>query len=242
MVIHRPIASLKGNRALLARSRLLVRRESSLMSSETSAVRIDELSSRLRSCNPQERLKMLLEAGRASSPFPEDQKLPINRVLGCTSQVWMHARLDSQGRMEFTGTSDSELTRGVLALMIKALSGLSIEEIVSLDAASVSEGLDLGPSLMMLASPSTPSRSSAASNILETMKKRARALSTTGLTQSFPSLLIGSKGRLEPQGAFAEAQAQYLNPDPAQIDLLANLLKEKNMGVVAHFYMDPQGR
>lgn len=124
--------------------------------------------------------------------------------------------------------------------MIDALNDLSIEEVVSLDTNLLSEGLELGPSLMLLASPSTPSRSSAASNILETMKKRARALSTNGLMPRFPSLLIGSNGRLEPQGAFAEAQAEYLNPDPSQIDLLASLLKEKNMGVVAHFYMDPE--
>jgi quinolinate synthase len=215
-------------------------------SSQTSNAvsRIEEVSNRLRSCGtPQDRLKFLLDAGRASHasfPFPDEQKVPINRVLGCTSQVWISARLDDKGRVQFMGTSDSSLTLGVLALMMEALSGLAIKEVVSLDAGLVGEGLELGPSLMMLASPSTPSRSSAASNILETMKKRARALGPDGLMPRFPSLLIGSGGRLEPQGAFAEAQAQYLNPDPSQIDLLASILKEKNMGVVAHFYMDPE--
>lgn len=43
-----------------------------------------------------------------------------------------------------------------------------------------------------------------------------------------------------PQGAFAEAQAQYLRPDAAAVDRLASELRAKRIGVVAHFYMDPQ--
>ena len=43
-----------------------------------------------------------------------------------------------------------------------------------------------------------------------------------------------------PQGAFAEAQAQFLRPDEAAVERLAAELRDKKMGVVAHFYMDPQ--
>ncbi len=42
------------------------------------------------------------------------------------------------------------------------------------------------------------------------------------------------------QGAFAEAQARYLAPNPSAVDQLAGLLSAKAIGVVAHFYMDPQ--
>jgi quinolinate synthase len=56
---------------------------------------------------------------------------------------------------------------------------------------------------------------------------------------TFPSLLIRAD-RLEPRGAFAEAQAKYLNPDAAVVEELDALLREKNVGVVAHFYMDPE--
>ncbi len=56
---------------------------------------------------------------------------------------------------------------------------------------------------------------------------------------SFPSLLIRADA-LETRGAFAEAQARYLNPDPERVGRLAGLLREKNIGVVAHFYMDPE--
>jgi quinolinate synthase len=56
---------------------------------------------------------------------------------------------------------------------------------------------------------------------------------------SFPSLLIRAD-ELVPQGAFAEAQADYLAPDPAITARLGKLLEAQRCGVVAHFYMDPE--
>ena len=55
----------------------------------------------------------------------------------------------------------------------------------------------------------------------------------------FPSLRITADA-LIPRGAFAEAQAAFLKPDPALVSQLTTLLREKNTGVVAHFYMDPE--
>jgi quinolinate synthase len=55
----------------------------------------------------------------------------------------------------------------------------------------------------------------------------------------FPSLRIRASG-FEPQGAFAEAQAAYLEPDPAAVQQLTALLRAKQAGVVAHFYMDAE--
>lgn len=55
----------------------------------------------------------------------------------------------------------------------------------------------------------------------------------------FPSLKITADA-LTPRGAFAEAQAAFLKPDPALVTELTSLLRDKNVGVVAHFYMDPE--
>ncbi len=55
----------------------------------------------------------------------------------------------------------------------------------------------------------------------------------------FPSLLI-TEDAFVPQGAFAEAQAEFLRPQPKVVEELDALLSEKRIGVVAHFYMDPE--
>jgi quinolinate synthase len=55
----------------------------------------------------------------------------------------------------------------------------------------------------------------------------------------FPSILI-SENEVTAQGSFAEAQANYLKPDMQVVKELDALLHEKKMGIVAHFYMDPE--
>ncbi len=55
----------------------------------------------------------------------------------------------------------------------------------------------------------------------------------------FPSLVIRANGYAA-QGAFAEAQAEYLDPDPDLVARLEGLLRSRNAGVVAHFYMDAE--
>jgi quinolinate synthase len=59
------------------------------------------------------------------------------------------------------------------------------------------------------------------------------------MTRTFPSLRV-FEDRLEADGAFAEAQAEYLSPDSESIRELDSLLEQKKIGVVAHFYMDPE--
>ncbi|KAG7379818.1 hypothetical protein PHYPSEUDO_008114 [Phytophthora pseudosyringae] len=57
--------------------------------------------------------------------------------------------------------------------------------------------------------------------------------------RSFPSILVSADG-VSAQGSFAEAQANYLQPDMQVVKELDALLHEKKMGIVAHFYMDPE--
>lgn len=49
-----------------------------------------------------------------------------------------------------------------------------------------------------------------------------------------------SKSRRGLQGAFAEAQALFLHPQQKRVAELASVLAAHKMGVVAHFYMDPE--
>ncbi len=55
----------------------------------------------------------------------------------------------------------------------------------------------------------------------------------------FPSLVVRAGG-LEPIGAYAEAQADFLDPDPEVTATLRSALEAHNAGVVAHFYMDAE--
>ncbi|EFJ43789.1 hypothetical protein VOLCADRAFT_106629 [Volvox carteri f. nagariensis] len=197
--------------------------------------------------------RRLLELGAALEPLSADQRKGENRVMGCTAQVWLTARLDgATGRLHFRGWSDSEISRGLVALLVDGLSGCTAEEVLQVAHVDAVTALQVIKSLLLPSSvlqqrlagvlgPGvlTPGRTNGFANMIESAKKRARLLALPHTMAVFPALRITSDS-LEPQGAFAEAQARYLRPDQQQVTQLADLLLEKRIGVVAHFYMDPE--
>ena len=74
--------------------------------------------------------------------------------------------------------------------------------------------LGLSPALL------TPSRSNGFHTLLQRMRRLATSLHKP--LPRFPSLVIKA-GATEPQGAFAQAQDRYLQPDGAAVDRLARV-------------------
>lgn len=163
----------------------------------------------------------------------------------------MTARLDEHGMVQLAADSESAISKGLAAILVHTLSGRPPQHVLEvrphhqhhrhatathtplshqLDPA-VLQTLPLGPAVV------TPSRSNSLVNMLETVVKLVRLLVAD--LPRFPSLLLTAES-IAAQGPFAEAQARYLQPQPAQVDRLAQLLQDKRIGVVAHFYMDPE--
>jgi quinolinate synthase len=55
----------------------------------------------------------------------------------------------------------------------------------------------------------------------------------------FPSLLI-TQDQLIPQGSYAQSLQMHLQPNQKDVQALDELLQAKHVGLVAHFYMDPE--
>lgn len=79
----------------------------------------------------QERYKRIIQLGRELPPFPEEHRTDANKVKGCQSQVWLHATLDDTGRVHFEGDSDAAIVKGLVALVLRAFSGASPQEIIT---------------------------------------------------------------------------------------------------------------
>lgn len=60
------------------------------------------------------------------STFKDEQHL----IPGCQSQVWLHAEME-EGRVNFTADSDAVITKGIIALLLRVLSGQKPEEIAT---------------------------------------------------------------------------------------------------------------
>ena len=115
-----------------------------------------------RSTEPKRRYEQLIWYAQKLQAFPENGKLPENKVPGCVSQVYVTASLED-GKVIFEGDSDSQLTKGLLALLIEGLNGSTPTEIVQLTPDFIQE-TGLNVSL-------TPSRANGFYNIFKTMQK-----------------------------------------------------------------------
>ena len=74
-------------------------------------------------------LKKLIEMGQTLGDFPDAWKVKSNKVIGCSAIVYINATLVSN-KVFYVGTSESDITRGQIALLINGLNQLSAEDIV----------------------------------------------------------------------------------------------------------------
>lgn len=117
-----------------------------------------------RHTDPKKRYEQLLWYAKKLDAMPEEGKIPENKVHGCTSQVYITAGL-KEGKIWYQGDSDAQLVKGLVALLIQGLNGLSPAEILAV-APDFIEATGLQVSL-------TPSRANGFYNIFNLMKKKA---------------------------------------------------------------------
>jgi cysteine desulfuration protein SufE len=84
-----------------------------------------------RRTNPKQRYEQLLWYAKRLKEMPEDDKTPENKVPGCTSQVFITANLEDD-KVWYQGDSDAQLVKGLVALLIEGLNGLTPDEILQI--------------------------------------------------------------------------------------------------------------
>ena len=85
-----------------------------------------------------DKYQYIIEMGQSLPPLPETEKTDDNIVNGCVSQVWLKAD-DTQGHIQYNADSDAIITKGLIALLMRVLSGHSPQEIIDADLAFVDE-------------------------------------------------------------------------------------------------------
>ncbi len=75
-----------------------------------------------------EKYEFIISLGRKLPPMPDKYRKPGNLIKGCQSRVWVGTELED-GKMLIHADSDSLITKGLIALFIRLLSGLTPQEI-----------------------------------------------------------------------------------------------------------------
>jgi cysteine desulfuration protein SufE len=78
----------------------------------------------------QDKYEYIIELGKKLQDFPEDKRTDDNKVKGCQSSVWLTAFRDN-GNVVFKADSDSTIVKGLIALVLRVLSGQRADDIVN---------------------------------------------------------------------------------------------------------------
>lgn len=76
-----------------------------------------------------DRYQMLIDLGNEQEPLDEKYKVESNLIDGCQSRVWLQADYHD-GIIDFTAESDALIVKGIVALLIRVLSGHTPQEIL----------------------------------------------------------------------------------------------------------------
>lgn len=79
-----------------------------------------------------DRYQLLIDLGNEQPPLDEKYKTDQNLIEGCQSRVWLQAD-EVDGKVIFQAESDALIVKGIIALLIKVLSGHTPDEILEAD-------------------------------------------------------------------------------------------------------------
>jgi cysteine desulfuration protein SufE len=77
-----------------------------------------------------EKYNLLIDIGKDLAVIDARFKIKDFLIEGCQSKVWLHPEYDGK-IITFTADSDAIITRGIVALLIKVLSGRTPDEIIA---------------------------------------------------------------------------------------------------------------
>ena len=85
-----------------------------------------------------DRYSMLIEMGKACPIIAAQSSNDNYLINGCQSRVWLHAEM-KDGKVYFSADSDAVITKGIINLLIKVLSGQTPKDIVEADMSFLDE-------------------------------------------------------------------------------------------------------
>jgi cysteine desulfuration protein SufE len=76
-----------------------------------------------------DRYVQIMDLGKELPLFPEEYKTEVNEVKGCQSKVWLIHTVENKN-IYFQADSNTAITKGIVAILVKLWSGLTAQEII----------------------------------------------------------------------------------------------------------------
>ncbi|GAA4280524.1 SufE family protein [Gaetbulibacter aestuarii] len=78
----------------------------------------------------EERYQYMIDLGKDLPLIDDQYKTEDHIIKGCQSKVWVHAELKDD-KVHFTADSDAIITKGIIAILIRAFSDQKPEDIIN---------------------------------------------------------------------------------------------------------------
>ena len=114
----------------------------------------------------------LIELGKDVPAIDPARKTDDHLIKGCQSKVWLAADPQDDGTVLFSGDSDAIITKGLVGLMVRVLSGADAKAIAEADLHFL-DAIGLHQHL-------SPTRSNGLASMVKQMKLYGLALAQTG--------------------------------------------------------------
>ncbi|PQJ31590.1 Fe-S metabolism protein SufE [Nonlabens arenilitoris] len=85
-----------------------------------------------------DRYEYMIDLGKSVPVIDEQYKTDDNIIKGCQSKVWVHADLEDD-KVKFSADSDAIITKGIIAILIRAWSGQKPADIIAADTAFIDQ-------------------------------------------------------------------------------------------------------
>lgn len=122
----------------------------------------------------EDRYRYIIELGNTLDPLEDHHRVEQNRVQGCVSNVWLIPETtDEDQKIWFRADSNSQLVKGLIAIVLKVYSGRTAKEIVQFDIDDLFKLLNLRQHI-----------SQSRSNGLSSMVQRLKSLAVEQLAAS----------------------------------------------------------
>jgi len=85
----------------------------------------------------EDRYRHVIELGNAMERLDPAFQVPASKVDGCASQVWILPQVEGRGAtavFRFQGDSDAMIVRGLIAILQALYNGLTVADVLEVDA------------------------------------------------------------------------------------------------------------
>ena len=118
-----------------------------------------------------DRYAYIIDLGNSLETLDESQKTPDNLIDGCQSRLWLDAQY-SDGVVTYRADSDAIIVKGIVAMLIRVLSGQKPQDIVDADLYFIDR--------IGLRDRRSPTRSNGLLSMLKKMRAYAMAFTLKG--------------------------------------------------------------